>query len=83
MGTTGMMMPIPKVPLDEAVKNGKNTPDAKAEGDPHLRSATKAQSYTIYALDDTIGDAEDFIVDDSNWVIHCMVVSWQEGNYIA
>ncbi|MEJ7736388.1 MAG: PRC-barrel domain-containing protein [Chitinophagaceae bacterium] len=86
MGTTGMMMPMSSVPMEEAVKNSKNTPDAEADGDPHLRSAKNVQGYTIHALDDTIGDVEDFIVDDSNWTIHYMVVDtgkWFPGKKVT
>ena len=86
MGTTGMMMPMSSLPMEEAVKNSKNTPDAEAEGDPHLRSAKNVQGYNIHALDDTIGDVEDFIVDDSNWTIHYMVVdtgNWFPGKKVT
>lgn len=85
MGTTGMMMPRSSAPMDEAVKNSKNTRDAETEGDPHLRSAKSVQGYNIHALDDTIGDVEDFIVDDSNWTINYMVVdtgNWFPGKKV-
>jgi uncharacterized protein YrrD len=85
MGTTGMMMPSSSVPMEEAVKNGEQTSDAEADGDPHLRSAKNVQGYTIHALDDTIGDVEDFIVDDSNWTINYMVVdtgNWFPGKKV-
>ncbi len=79
-------MPMSSVPMEEAVKNSKNTPDAETEGDPHLRSVKKVQGYTIHALDDTIGDVEDFIVDDSNWKINYMVVdtgNWFPGKKVT
>jgi uncharacterized protein YrrD len=79
VGTAGMIMPMPSVPMEEAVKNSKNTPDTEAVGDPHLRSAKTVQGYTIHALDDTIGDVEDFIVDDSNWTINYVLVN--TGNW--
>lgn len=86
MGTHGMMMPMSPLPMKEAVKNNKNTLDAEAEGDPHLRSTKTVQGYTLHALDDTIGDVEDFIVDDSNWVIHYMVIdtgNWFPGKKVT
>jgi len=85
MGTTGMMMPTLPVPIEEAVKNSKDTTDAEINGDPHLRSAKSIQGYSINALDDTIGDVEDFLVDDSNWIIQFMVVdtgNWFPGKKV-
>ena len=85
LGATGMMMPRSSVPMEEGVKNSKNTPDAEPEGDPHLRSAKNVQGYTIHALDDTIGDVEDFIVDDSNWTINYVLVDtgkWFTGKKV-
>jgi uncharacterized protein YrrD len=85
MGTTGMMMPGSSAPMKEAVKNSENTAHSEANGDPHLRSAKKVQGYTIDALDDTVGEVEDFIVDDSNWAINYMVVdtgNWFPGKKV-
>ncbi|MEO6000229.1 MAG: PRC-barrel domain-containing protein [Chitinophagaceae bacterium] len=86
MGTTGMMMPMSAVPMEEAVKNNNNARDTVADGDPHLRSAKSVQGYTIHTLDDTIGDVEDFLVDDSSWTIHYMVVdtgNWFPGKKVT
>jgi uncharacterized protein YrrD len=86
MGTTGMMMPMSPVPLEEAVKNSENSPDAEADGDPHLRSVKSVEGYTIHASDDNIGDVEDFLVDDSNWTIYYMIVdtgNWFPGKKVT
>lgn len=85
MDTTGIMLPMPSVPMEESVKSSKNNPGDNADGNPHLRSAKNLQSYYIHALDDTIGDVEDFIVDDSNWTIHYMIVDtgkWLPGKKV-
>ena len=85
MGTTGMMMPRSSMPMEEAVKNSLNTNDSEAKGDPHLRSVKGVQGYTIHAIDDTIGDVEDFIVDESDWTIQYMVVdtgNWFPGKNV-
>jgi len=85
IGTTGMVMPMSSVPIEETVKNSKNN-DAEPEGDPHLRSAKNVQGYAIHALDDTIGDVEDFIVDDSNWTVDYIVVdtgNWFPGKKVT
>lgn len=84
LGTAGMMMPISSIPMDE-VEKSKNNPNAEADGDPHLRSAKSLQGYTLHAIDDTIGEVEDFIVDDSNWLINYMVVdtgNWFPGKKV-
>ncbi|MET3114946.1 uncharacterized protein YrrD [Pedobacter sp. CG_S7] len=83
MGTTGMIMPMSSMPMEEAVK--KSLDDVKAHGDPHLRSVKIVQDYTIDASDDTIGDVEDFIIDDSNWTIHYMIIdtgNWFPGKKV-
>jgi sporulation protein YlmC with PRC-barrel domain len=83
MGTAGMMLPISSLPMDGEGKNKENNP--AANGNPHLRSAKNVQSYNIHALDDSIGDVEDFMVDDSNWTIHYMVVDtgkWFPGKKV-
>lgn len=50
--------------------------------DPHLRSSREVTGYSIQASDGEIGHVEDFIVDDSNWMIRYMVVEtrkWLPG----
>ena len=86
IGTTGMMMPMSSVPMEEAVKNNERTTNALAIGDPHLRSTKSVEGYTIKALDGTIGDVEDFIVDDSNWTLNYLVVdtgNWFPGKKVT
>ncbi|WP_301922750.1 PRC-barrel domain-containing protein [Ferruginibacter sp.] len=86
MGTAGMRVPILSDSVKERVKKNKNNSDVEAEGDPHLRSAKNVQGYTLRALDDTIGDVEDFIVDDSNWTIQYLVVdtgNWFPGKKVT
>lgn len=84
IGTTGMMMPMSNLPMEETVTNNNN--NAEAKGDPHLRSVKNVQGYAIHASDDTIGDVEDFIVDDSKWTIDYMVVdtgNWFPGKKVT
>ncbi len=86
MGPAGMMMPMSYLPIEDAAKESKNTPDAEPDSNPHLRSANSVQGYTINAIDDIIGDVEDFIVDDSNWTILYMVVdtgNWFPGKKVT
>ncbi len=86
IGTAGMMMPVSSAPLEESVKSSTNAAGSEVDSDPHLRSAKSVQGYSIHALDDTIGDVEDFIVDDSNWTIHYLVVdtgNWFPGKKVT
>lgn len=59
--------------------------DDSDSGDEHLRSANEVTGYHIQATDDEIGHVEDFLVDDSNWVIRYLVVdtrNWLPGKKV-
>lgn len=43
--------------------------------DPHLRSTREVIGYHIHASDGEIGHVDDFIVEDSSWVIRYLVVN--------
>jgi hypothetical protein len=65
--------PVPPTAVD---------PDAKGAGNPHLRSSNEVMGYAISAADGEIGHAEDFIVDDSTWLIRGLVIdtrNWLPG----
>ena len=50
--------------------------------DNHLRSGAKVMGYDIQASDGSIGHIEDFVFDDSSWVIRYLVVdtrNWWPG----
>ena len=52
-------------------------PDRKLrpKGDPHLRSTSEVTGYSIHASDGDIGQVDDFVVDDQDWVIRYVVIS--------
>jgi hypothetical protein len=53
--------------------------------DPHLRSTEAVTGYHIHASDGEIGHVEDFLVDDTDWSIHCLVVdtkNWWPGKRV-
>ncbi len=85
IGTTGMVMPRP-VSIEQAVKKEDDTTGKESiDGDPHLRSTNKVTGYSIKATDGEIGDVEDFIIDDSSWKIHFLVVdtgNWFPGKKV-
>ncbi len=47
-------------------------------GDPHLRRTREVMRYSVHRVHERIGDVEDFVVDDSSWVICYVVVNLQE-----
>lgn len=56
------------------------------EGDSHLRSFREVSSYELRDGEDRLGKVEDFIIDDSDWSLKCLVVSeagWLDSRYIA
>jgi len=55
------------------------------EKDPHLRSTAEVSGYDIQATDGKIGHVEDFIVDDTTWMIRYLVVDtghWLSGKKV-
>jgi hypothetical protein len=51
----------------------------------HLRSAKEVKGYHIKALDSEIGHVEDFIVDDSLWLIRYLIIdtrNWLPGRKV-
>ena len=47
----------------------------ETEGDPHLRSAKEVSSYSVEAVDGTLGTVVDYIIGDEGWGIPDLVVS--------
>ena len=57
----------------------------REQGDPHLRSAKEVAGYGIRAVDDSIGEVDDFLFDDSNWSLRYFVVDtrkWLPGRRV-
>jgi uncharacterized protein YrrD len=55
------------------------------QGDPHLRSAKEVAGYAIQAVDDSIGQVDDFLFDDSNWSLRYFLVDtrkWLPGRRV-
>jgi hypothetical protein len=53
--------------------------------DPHLRSIEAVTGYHLHARDGEVGHVEDFLIDDSNWGVHYMVVdtkNWWPGKRV-
>jgi sporulation protein YlmC with PRC-barrel domain len=55
------------------------------DGDPHLRSVEAVTGYHIHAMDGEVGHVEDFLVEDTDWSIHYLVVdtkNWWPGKKV-
>lgn len=68
---------VPKPPSDTA--------RLPADPDTHLRSSAAVTGYHMHTTDGEMGQAEDFLIDDSDWRIRDIVVetnSWLPGNLI-
>lgn len=53
--------------------------------DPHLRSIDAVTGYHIHASDGEIGHVEDFLLEDTDWSIHYLVVdtkNWWSGKKV-
>jgi sporulation protein YlmC with PRC-barrel domain len=81
MGGAGM--PSPSV---EARRREKHIADTRREDDdPHLRSIKAVTGYHILASDGEIGHVEDFLMDDTDWSIHYLIVdtkNWWPGKKV-
>ncbi len=76
-GFYNQMPPPPPPPEEEIAKEPK--------GESHLRSARHVEGYHIQALNGEVGHAEDFIVDDENWVIRYLDAdtrNWLPGKHV-
>jgi uncharacterized protein YrrD len=54
-------------------------------GDPHLRSAKEVSGYAIDASDGAIGNVQDLVVDDEDWLIRYVLVDtrpWWPGGHV-
>ncbi len=75
--TGGGAMPgvMAAAPSLEPVRREVDSADLQRnDGNPHLRSIKAVTGYHIDASDGEIGHVEDFLVDDTDWGIHYLVV---------
>lgn len=80
---TGRMGMVGSV-VSEVVEKEKGRVNQE-QGDPHLRSFREVLGYHIQASDGEIGHVEDFIVEDTSWVIDYMVIdtrNWLPGRKV-
>ncbi len=70
----GACPPLEAVPAD--VVTAFHVPS----GDPHLRSVNEVCGYSIQVLDGSIGQVEDFVMDDTTWKLQYLIVD--TGNWL-
>lgn len=74
--------PVPSAAGGEA---GHPAQQAVEDGDPHLRSGAEVIGYAIEASDGSIGEVQDFILDEKTWAIRDVVVDtmkWWPGGHV-
>ena len=61
------------------------SPRPEPSGDPHLRSMKAVTGYHIEATDGAVGHVEDFLLEESTWSVHFLVVdtkNWWPGKRV-
>lgn len=74
-----IMTPASQAAAERAAQN------VVEHGSPHLRSGTEVIGYAIEARDGSIGEVEDFAVDETTWAIEDVVVDttrWWPGGQV-
>jgi hypothetical protein len=78
--------PIAPLPSPESRRRAEDIAAAqRSHDDPHLRSIEAVTGYHIHASDGEIGHIEDFLVEDTDWSIHDLIVdtkNWWPGNKV-
>lgn len=69
----------------QTMRRNQASESSREQGDPHLRSAKEVTGYAIQAVDDSLGEVDDFLFDDSNWSLRYFVVDtrkWLPGRHV-
>src|SRR5664279_135462 len=77
---------ITPLPSPESTQRAEDIAAAqRSHDDPHLRSIEAVTGYHIHASDGEIGHIEDFLVEDTDWSIHNLVIdtkNWWPGKKV-
>jgi len=77
---TDSYLGIPSLDVVDQEENAPTLPEH-----PHLRSSKEVTGYRIHAQDDEIGNVEDIILDDKDWIIRYLVIDtgkWLPGKKV-
>ncbi|HTO02090.1 MAG TPA: PRC-barrel domain-containing protein [Opitutus sp.] len=88
MGNVGpMLVPPPADPEQQSARPQDTVAEERrSKQDSHLRSMHEVRGYRIAARDGSIGEIEDFLVDDIDWRIRFLVVDtrhWLPGRKVV
>ena len=81
MGGAGM----PSASVETRQREQQIVDTRREDDDPHLRSIKAVTGYHIHASDGEIGHVEDFLMDDTDWSIHYLIVdtkNWWPGKKV-
>ena len=76
-GLAGYPVVVPPPPVSEAKQQGVES---------HLRSALSISGYSVEAIDGTVGEVADFMIDGRTWIIREIVVEcghWYSGKNVV
>ncbi len=86
LGGNGLAAALVPSSPHEGVAGGPQPQHGATSGtDPHLRSIAEVSTYSIHAIDGTIGHLETFLIDDTDWTIRYLVVdtaNWWLGKHV-
>jgi len=75
------------LPIIESRQRAEDVAIARAsDNDPHLLSVNAVTGYHIHATDGEIGHVDDFIIEDTDWSIHSIIVNtknWWPGKIVV
>ena len=88
MGNVGPMVVPPAAEPEKQPDRPLDTiaEERRSKEDSHLRSMHEVRGYELAARDGSIGEVEDFLVDDADWRIRFLVVDtrkWLPGRKVV
>lgn len=85
MGGYGYLGGAMAAPSPLEVRHREDDSTHQYDGDPHLRSMEAVTGYHIHATDGEIGHVEDFLMEETDWHIHYIVIdtrNWWPGKQV-
>ncbi|EDQ03259.1 hypothetical protein DSM14862_04156 (plasmid) [Sulfitobacter indolifex] len=82
----GGMQPVGAVVPEKTIRTDKPEATEKSQhGDPHLRSISEVTGYYVEATDGSIGHIENFVIDETEWIIRYLMIdtkNWWPGKMV-
>jgi hypothetical protein len=77
----GWPAPDGMISVDPALTVDRNAQETEGSGDSHLRSFLEISTYRVEHAGETLGTAEDFVIDDANWLLRLLIIGF--GGWIG